>query len=88
MGVSGRTLLLIATFASIVLNRYTPAYTVFNSILATAAVLFVALQLSWTSYTVLVYPRFLSPLRHLPQAPVSLITCYTRVDGLMFSTGR
>jgi len=89
MGVSGRTLLPVAIFISVVLNRYAPAYTASNSIIGTAAALFVLLQLSWTSYTVLVYPRFVSPLRHLPQAPVCLSTSYTGKMGSYLSlTGR
>ncbi|KAL2351287.1 cytochrome P450 [Cryomyces antarcticus] len=55
--------------ASFVLNHYAPSYAVAHSYLWTAVVLFVVQFLSWGLYTVILYPAFLSPLRHLPEPP-------------------
>ncbi|TKA81886.1 hypothetical protein B0A49_00372 [Cryomyces minteri] len=57
---------LVASFG---LNHYAPSYTVAHSYLWTAVVLFVVQFLSWGVYTVILYPAFLSPLRHLPEPP-------------------
>lgn len=61
LGVAGAT--------SFVLNTYAPGYTIAASYFWTGAVLFLLQFTAWTVYQVIIYPRFFSPLRHLPMPP-------------------
>ncbi|KAF2870321.1 cytochrome P450 [Massariosphaeria phaeospora] len=71
MAVQKRVLLLSAAVISVLTSRYAPQYALSRSLFWSIAMLFLVhlfVQLSWS---VVVYPLFLSPLRHLPQPPGS-----------------
>ncbi|KAK5126888.1 hypothetical protein LTR08_004555 [Meristemomyces frigidus] len=53
--------------ASVLLGRYASEYTF--GLFATTAALFVAQLVSYLAWCVVIYPRFFSPLRHLPTPP-------------------
>ncbi|KAK4635492.1 Cytochrome P450 monooxygenase ALT8 [Fulvia fulva] len=57
----------MANAASLLLQWYAPQYS-FGTI-KTALLLFLAQFFGYQLYNILLYPRFVSPLRHLPQAP-------------------
>lgn len=57
--------------ASVVLGRYAPEYTLGQSYLLTAIAFFFGQFFVWATYKVVIYPKFLSPLRNLPQPSVS-----------------
>jgi hypothetical protein len=73
MTVPKRFLLLASaafTFASF---RYAHSAAIFpGRYFLNSATVFVVLLLAQWAWSVVVYPLFLSPLRHLPQPPVSL----------------
>ena len=50
-----------------IVNRYAPQYSV--GLVLTSILLFVAQLLAWATWAVIIYPRFFSPLRHLPTPP-------------------
>ena|SRR2546423_9509792 len=58
--------------ASVLLVNFAPHYSVHKSYPWTAAVLFLCQWIIYGVYTVVIYPRFISPLRHLPQPKVRL----------------
>lgn len=53
------------------LYQYAPEYLLFGSAIATAITLFVLQVLVLLTYKIVIYPNYLSPLRHLPSPPVS-----------------
>lgn len=53
--------------ASILVVAAVPEYSIRNSVLWTALLLFGTQWLVYGIYAVIIYPRFVSPLRHLPQ---------------------
>jgi len=64
------------------LHQYAPEYLLFGSVFATAITLFVLQVLALLAYKIVIYPNFLSPLRHLPSPPVS---CDNAMDFLTTS---
>jgi hypothetical protein len=71
MAVSKRALLLSSAALTFFTSRYAPHASVSRSnIWNFVAVFFLQLFAKWF-WEIIVYPLFLSPLRHLPQAPVS-----------------
>jgi len=61
------------------LYQYAPAYLLFGSGIATVITLFVLQVLVLLTYKIVIYPNYLSPLRHLPSPPVS----FCIVDDLL-----
>ncbi|KAK7887926.1 hypothetical protein LTR67_009320 [Exophiala xenobiotica] len=55
--------------SSILLVKFAPSLSISQSYFWTATVLFLLHQLVWFIYGVLIYPHFISPLRHLPSVP-------------------
>jgi cytochrome P450 len=51
---------------SLLLNKLAPQYSLLHSYLLTAASIFAIISLVYYIYAVVIYPRLLSPLRHLP----------------------
>jgi cytochrome P450 len=51
---------------SFILNKFAPQYSVLHSYLMTAASIFSAICLVYYVYAVVIWPRFFSPMRHLP----------------------
>jgi hypothetical protein len=72
MTVPKRFLLLASAAFTFFSFRYAHAAAIFPGkyILNTTTVFLVLLHAQWT-WSIVVYPLFLSPLRHLPQPPVS-----------------
>ena len=70
MAVKKRSLLVAAILLSQVTARYVPGALIWTSSFWTASTLFFALFTLRTLWSVAIYPRFLDPLRGLPQAPV------------------
>jgi hypothetical protein len=56
--------------ASVLLVKYAPDYSINESYPWTAVVLFLSQWIVYGLYAVVIYPRFISPLRHLPQPKV------------------
>lgn len=56
-----------STATSLLLIKFAPEYSIRSSYFLTASVLFLAQWLIYGIYTVIIFPRFLSPLRHLPE---------------------
>ena len=57
-------LLLLSGPASVLLRRYAPAYSL--GPISTPILLFLALFIAKITWAVIIYPKFFSPLRHLP----------------------
>lgn len=57
-------LLLLSGPASVLLRHYVPAFSL--GLISTPIVLFLTLFVAKITWTVIVYPKFFSPLRHLP----------------------
>jgi hypothetical protein len=72
MAVPKRILLLSSAAFTFVSFRYAPAVSIFpRSYFKNTATLFAILLFAQWFWNIIVYPLFLSPLRHLPTAPVS-----------------
>lgn len=56
--------------ASVLLVKIAPHYSIKESYAWTAAALFLSQWIVYGFYAVVIYPRFISPLRHLPQPKV------------------
>lgn len=54
---------------------FRPEYTILNSSVVTIAVLFMILTISRIFYTLALYPRFFTPLKHIKTPPVSQPQC-------------
>lgn len=52
---------------SYILKTFAPQYSVCHSFTWTAIVLFLTQWLIYATYNIVIYPRYVSPLRHLPQ---------------------
>ncbi|KAL9621780.1 MAG: hypothetical protein Q9160_003752 [Pyrenula sp. 1 TL-2023] len=65
--VSYTTWLIGAAVGSFALIQFAPQYSVSNSVVWTAVSIFILESLAYELYDVIIYPKFLSPLRHLPQ---------------------
>lgn len=65
----------ISVAGAISLYQYAPEYLLFGSVIATFITLFVLQILVLLAYDIVIYPNFLSPLRHLPTPPVSYHIC-------------
>lgn len=65
------TLLILGTSigASILLERINPEYSIRHSYVWTATVLAFVQFISWLAWSVVLYPKLFSPLRHLPEPP-------------------
>jgi len=61
----------ISVAGAISLYQYAPEYLLFGSVIATLITLFALQILVLLAYEIVIYPNFLSPLRHLPTPPVS-----------------
>ncbi|KAB2580149.1 Cytochrome P450 [Lasiodiplodia theobromae] len=61
------SLALASVAESMVLARYAPAYSITNSNFLRPLALFWIQMLLWFTWSAVIYPHFLSPLRHLPQ---------------------
>ena len=61
---------LIAVFGSL-LAQTVPDYLPLRSFVLTVAVLFWIQLVAWATWRVILYPKFFSPLRHLPHPSVS-----------------
>ncbi|OCL12342.1 cytochrome P450 [Glonium stellatum] len=71
MTITKKVLFLDSVLISFFVNRYAPTYNVYHSFYWTVAVLY-GIQLACIfTWTVIVWPQYLSPLRHLPTAPGS-----------------
>jgi hypothetical protein len=81
MPIPKRALLLSSAALTFFSQRYAPHLTLFaKSYAKNIATLFVIqLLVQWT-WQIVVYPLFLSPLRHLPQPPVGLTFGATAVE--------
>ncbi|EXJ90924.1 hypothetical protein A1O1_04030 [Capronia coronata CBS 617.96] len=55
--------------SSILLVRYAPGYSILQSYTWTALVAYLLCWVVYGTYTVLIYPHFVSPLRHVPTVP-------------------
>jgi hypothetical protein len=72
MTVPKRFLLLSSAAFTFFSFRYAQAATIFpGRYVSNTTTLFLLLLLSQWFWSIIVYPLFLSPLRHLPQPPVS-----------------
>ncbi|KAF2713483.1 cytochrome P450 [Pleomassaria siparia CBS 279.74] len=70
MSVQKRVLLLASTATSFATFRYAPQLALFpRSYFWNTATLFLILYFAQLTWNLVVYPHFLSPLRHLPQPP-------------------
>ncbi|OCK76578.1 cytochrome P450 [Lepidopterella palustris CBS 459.81] len=69
MAVQKRVLLLDSILLSLFVNQYAPAYSVCHSFYWTATALFSAQVLLHAIWSIIIYPKLLSPLRHLPTPP-------------------
>lgn len=56
--------------AGFAISHYAPQYAIQNSFLLTTLTLFSVLLVPKLAYDAIIYPKFLSPLRHLPTPPV------------------
>ena len=71
MAVQKKVLFLNSVLISFFVTRYAPTYSVYHSFYWAVAALY-GLQLACLfTWTVIVWPKYFSPLRHLPTAPVS-----------------
>jgi len=77
------------------LYQYAPEYLLFGSVIATVITLFVLQVLVLLTYKIVIYPNYLSPLRHLPSPPVRfcnavvlwiLFLLYHRVPAFSMAT--
>jgi hypothetical protein len=84
MALPKRALLLSSAVITFFTFRYAPQVTIFpRSYFWNIATLFLLQLLVQIFWSVIVYPLFLSPLRHLPQPPVNLTLTYTATRVLM-----
>lgn len=60
--------------SSILLVKLAPHYSIGGSYTWTAISLFLVQWLMYGTYAVILYPRFFSPLRHLPGPPVGKLS--------------
>lgn len=67
MEASNRTYIATAVVGALALSRLAPQYLLKDSILRTGVALYFAQLFLFFLWTVLLYPRVFSPLRHLPQ---------------------
>jgi hypothetical protein len=71
MAIPKRALLLSSFAITFFAFRYAPQFVVFGrSYLSNIATLFLIQVFAQFGWQIIVYPLFLSPLRHLPQPPV------------------
>jgi hypothetical protein len=71
MAVQKKVLFLDSILISFFVTRYAPTYSVYHSFYWAVAALY-GLQLACLfTWTVIIWPKYFSPLRHLPAAPVS-----------------
>lgn len=61
----------ISTAGSAGLRQFAPQYSLSRSYLATFFILFAILSVLGAFWKVILWPKLFSPLRHLPQPPVS-----------------
>lgn len=57
----------VAFGLSTLLTKYAPHFSV--GLIGTGILLFLLQLLAWNAWAILVYPRFFSPIRHVPEAP-------------------
>jgi hypothetical protein len=82
MPIPKRALLLSSAAITVFFSRYAPNIAIFpRSYFWNIATLFVIQVFAQYGWEVIVYPLFLSPLRHLPQPPVRL-TSELKREGL------
>jgi hypothetical protein len=62
--------LLDSVIISFFANRYAPTYSLWGSFSWTASALFTVQLLALATYEIILYPKFLSPLRDIPSPPV------------------
>ena len=70
MGLPWPTFALASAGGSFALVNFAPAYSLHQSYLQTFFVSFLTIALSAILYAIVLYPHFLSPLRHLPKPTV------------------
>jgi hypothetical protein len=70
---------------SVVLVKLVPHYSINESYPWTAVILFLTQWIVYGFYAVVVYPRFISPLRHLPQPKVCFVEFHMEPDMLILS---
>lgn len=58
--------------AATLLVQFAPKYSILHSYIGTFLVLFAAQLLALATWTVVIYPKLFSPLRHMPEPKVSL----------------
>lgn len=73
---SVKTFALTSVPGSVLLVRQVPRLAIANSYIWTASVLFLVQLFVFAIWKVILYPRFFSPLRHLPQPKVSRVQRY------------
>ncbi|KAF2092013.1 cytochrome P450 [Saccharata proteae CBS 121410] len=56
----------LSVLESVLLSHYAPQYSVTDSFLGRAAILFSAQLCAFLTWSIIIYPNFFSPLRHLP----------------------
>jgi hypothetical protein len=71
--------------ASVLLVKLAPHYSINESYPWTAAVLFFSQWIVYGLYAVVIFPRFISPLRHLPQPKVCSMSSRNGFDMLIHS---
>jgi hypothetical protein len=70
MAIPKRALLLSSCALTLFSSRYAPQVALFRSYFWNITSLFLLQWLAQSVWQIIVYPLFLSPLRHLPQPPV------------------
>jgi len=60
--------------SSILLVKLAPAYSIGGSYTWTAVPLFLLQWLAYAIYSIILYPKIFSPLRHLPSPPVGVMS--------------
>lgn len=89
MGFSNRTLFIASIAASLVNLKLAPHLALFpQSVFWNTAAVYFSVAFASLTWSILIYPHFFSPLRHLPQAPVSPVSCYSYQGLNLYLVGR
>jgi len=71
LGLKSRAAIVTAA-SCYMLSRYAPTALIMGSIALTTFVALAVELVAYITHTMIIYPNFLSPLRHLPTPPVSV----------------
>ncbi len=82
MNAPVKTFALTSVLGSLFLVRQVSRYAIAHSYIWTASVVFLVQFLAFATWKVILYPRFFSPLRHLPQPKVRLDGNMLRISTL------